>query len=114
MSSASVMAESKVSTTIKSLRRLEDDLDSLNGRVGGMKRQLAAKAQSQIESLTEKTREMAAQEADVIISKSKAEAGAESERITAAGEARLSEVKSAVDAHFESAVDDVVSTILRP
>lgn len=108
------MAESRVSGIIKSLGKLEDDLDSLNGRVGEMRRQLTVKAQSQIDYMTEKTREMAAKEAEVIINKSRAEATAESERITDTGKARLDTIKSAVDANFEGAVDDVVSTILKP
>jgi len=111
---ATVAAESNVSGIIKSLNVLEDDLDSLGGKVGDMKKQLAARTQSQIESMREKTREMAAKEAEVIINKSKAKAEAESKDIKERGEARLAEIKSAVDANFEGAVKDVVSTILKP
>ena len=112
--SASVAAESNVSGIIKSLSALEDNLDSLGGKVGDMKKQLAARAQSQIESMMEKTREMASKEAEVIINESRAAAEAESKGITERGEARLAEIKSAVDDNFEGAVKDVVSTILKP
>ena len=112
--SAPAMAESQVSEIIKSLNGLEDDLDSLNGKVGEMKKQLAIGAQTQIESLTEKTREMATKEAQAIIDESKAEAESKSKKITEAGADKLAEIKSAVDANFESAVKDVVSTILKP
>jgi len=114
VSAAGVMAESQVSGIIKSLGVLEDDLDSLNAKAGEMKKQLAIKAQSQIESMTEKTRQMATKEAEIIINKSKEKAEAESKRISDEGEAKLSEIKSSVDSNFEGAVDSVVSIILKP
>lgn len=111
---ATTVAESKVTGIIKSLSILEDDLDSLSGKAGDMKKQIASKTQLQLDSLMEKTREMATKEAEVIINESKARADAESKEITAKGEARLSEITVAVDENFESAVSDVVSTILKP
>jgi V/A-type H+-transporting ATPase subunit G/H len=47
----SSMAESKVTGIIKSLNILEDNLDSLNGKVGDMKKQLSIKAQTEIDNL---------------------------------------------------------------
>ena len=61
----SSMAESKVTGIIQSLNGLEDDLDSLNSKVADMKKQLSLKAQSEIDTLLEKTREMATKEAEV-------------------------------------------------
>ena len=107
------MAESKVTGIIKSLNGLESDLDSLNGKAADMKKQLAIKAQDEIDNLLEKTREMATKEAEVIISASKDKATAESKKIAAAGEAKLAEIQSKIDANFDEAVKNVVSTILK-
>jgi len=109
----SSMAESKVTVIIKSLNSLEDDLDSLNGKVSDMKKQLAIKAQTEIDVLIEKTREMATKEAEVIINASKEKATAESAKITQEGETKLSELQSNVDANFDEAVKHVVSTVLK-
>ena len=107
------MAESKVTGIIKSLSSLEDDLDSLNGKVADMKKQLAVKAQTEIDFLLEKTREIATKEAEVIINVSKEKATAESAKIIQAGEAKLSEIQSNIDANFDKAVKQVVSTVLK-
>ena len=66
----SSMAESKVTGIIKSLSSLEDDLDSLDGKVSDMKKQLNVKAQNEIDALLEKTQEIATKEAEVIINAS--------------------------------------------
>ncbi len=109
----SSIAESKVSGIIKSLNSLEDDLDSLNGKVDDMKKQLVVKAQTEIDVLLEKTQEMAIKEAEVIINASKEKATAESAKITQEGEVKLSELQSNVDANFDEAVKHVVSTVLK-
>ncbi len=107
------MAESKVSGIIKSLNVLEDDIDSLNGKVGEIKRQFAVKAQTEIDSLLEKTREMATKEAETMINASKEKATAESAKIAQEGESQLSEIQSKIDANFDEAVKHVVSTVLK-
>ena len=107
------MAESKVTGIIKSLNGLEDDLDSLNSKVGDMKKQLNVKAQAEIDSLLEKTREMATKEAELIINASKERATAESAKITQEGEAKLTEIQSTIDANFDEAVKHMVSTVLK-
>ena len=109
----SSVAESKVTGIIKSLNMLEDDLDSLNGRVGDMKKQLFVKAQTEIDNLLEKTREMATKEAEIIINASKEKATAESAKISQAGDAKLSEIQSNIDANFDEAVKHVVTTVLK-
>ena len=109
----SSLAESKATGIIKSLNALEDDLDSLNGKVADMKKQLSVKAQTEIDVLLEKTREIATKEAEVIINASKEKATAESAKITQEGEAKLSELQSNVDANFDEAVKHVVSTVLK-
>ena len=53
------VVESKVTGIIQSLNGLEDDLDSLTDKVGDMKKQLTVKTLSEIDTLLEKTREMA-------------------------------------------------------
>ena len=109
----STIAESKVTEIIKSLNILEDDLDSLNVKVGDMKKQLSLKAQAKIDSLLEKTREMATQEAELMINASKEEATSESAKIAQEGEAKLSEIQSKINANFDEAVKTVVSTVLK-
>jgi len=107
------VAESKVTGIIKSLNALEDDIDSLNSKVGDMKKQLSVKALSEIDNLFEKTREMATKEAEVIINASKEKATAESAKITQEGDVKLSELQSTIDGNFDEAVKDVVSTVLK-
>jgi len=107
------MAESKVTGIIQSLTGLEDDLDSLNGKVSEMKKQLSMKAQTEIDKLSEKTKDMALKEAEVIINASKEKANTESKRIAQDGEAKLSEIKSKIDSNFDEAVRHVVSTVLK-
>ena len=107
------MPESKVTGIIKTLNVLEDDLDSINSKVSDMKKQLAVKAQNEIDVLLEKTREMATKEAAVIINASKEKATTESSKITQEGEAKLSEIQSNIDANFDKAVKHVVSTVLK-
>ena len=107
------MAESKVTGIIQSLNGLEDDLDSLNSKVADMKKQLSLKAQTEIDSLLEKTKEMATKEAEVIINASKEKANAESAKIAQEGEAKLSELNSKIEGSFDEAVRHVVSTVLK-
>ncbi len=107
------MAESKVTGIIKSLNALEDDLDSLDGKVGDMKKQLSVKAITEIDSLLEKTREMATKEAEVIINASKDKATAESVKIVQEGDAKLSKIQSTIDTNFDQAVKHVMSTVLK-
>ncbi len=107
------MAESKVTGIIKSLNVLEDDIDSLNSKVGDMKKQLSVKAQNEIDALMEKTREMTTKEAEVLINASKEKATAESAKIAQEGETKLSEIQSKIDANFDEAVKHVVSTVLK-
>jgi V/A-type H+-transporting ATPase subunit G/H len=109
----SSMAESKVTGIIKSLNALEDDLDSLNSKVGDMKKQLSVKAITEIDNLLEKTREMATKEAEIIINASKDKATAESAKIVQEGDVKLSEIQSKIDANFDEAVKHVVSTVLK-
>ncbi len=107
------MAESKVTGIIKSLNILEGDLDSLHGKVSDVKKQLSIKAQSEIDVLLEKIREMATKEAEVIINTSKEKATTESAKIIQEGETKLSEIQSKIDANFDEAVTHVVSTVLK-
>ena len=107
------VAESKVTGIIKSLNGLEDDLDSLTGKVGDMKKQLNVKTLSEIDTLLEKTREMATKEAEVIINAAKEKANSESTKIAQEGDSKLSEIESNVDTNFDDMVKHVVSTILK-
>ena len=113
LSVMSSMAESKVTGIIQSLNSLEDDLDSLNIKVDDMKKQLNVKALTEIDTLLEKTREMATKEAEIMINASKEKATAESVKIAQEGEAILSKIQSNVDANFDEAVNHVVSTVLK-
>ena len=107
------VAESKVTGIIKTLNILEDDLDSLTGKVGDMKKQLNVKTLTEIDALLEKTREMATKEAEVIINAAKEKANTESAKIAQDGESKLSEIDSNVNSNFDDMVKHVVSTILK-
>ena len=80
------VAKSKVTGIIKTLNVLEGDLDSLTGKVGDIKKQLNVKTLSEIDTLLEKTREMATKEAEVIINAAKEKANAESTKIVQDGD----------------------------
>ena len=108
------MAESKVSSIVKSLGELEEDLDSLNSKVADMKKQLHVKALNKVDALLEKTRAMATKEAEDIINTAKEQATAESAKIEQAGQSKLDEIQSSTDANFDKAVDHVVLTVLKP
>ena len=107
------VAESKVTGIIKTLNVLEDDLDSLTGKVGDMKKQLNVKTLTEIDALLEKTREMATKEAEVIINAAKEKANTESAKIAQEGESKLAEIDSNVNSNFDDMVKHVVSTILK-
>ena len=109
----SSMAESKVTGIIKSLNALEEDLDSLNSKVGDIKKQLSVKAITEIDNLLEKIREMAIKEAEVIINTSKDKATIESAKIAQEGDVKLSEIQSKIGTNFDEAVKHVVSTVLK-
>ena len=107
------VTESKVTGIIKSLNALENDLDSLTGKVGDMKKQLTVKTLGEIDTLLEKTREMATKEAEVIINAAKEKANTESAKIAQEGESKLAEIDSNVNSNFDDMVKHVVSTILK-
>ena len=107
------VAESKVTGIIKTLNVLEDNLDSLTGKVGDMKKQLNVKTLTEIDALLEKTREMATKEAEVIINAAKEKANTESAKIAQDGESKLAEIDSNVNSNFDDMVKHVVSTILK-
>ena len=107
------VAESKVTGIIKTLNVLENDLDSLSGKVGDMKKQLNVKTLSEIDTLLEKTRHMATKEAEVIINAAKEKANTESVQIAQEGDSKLAEIESNVNSNFDDMVKHVVSTILK-
>ena len=107
------VAESKVTGIIKTLNVLEDNLDSLTGKVGDMKKQLNVKTLSEIDTLLEKTREMVTKEAEVMINAAKEKANTESVKIAQEGDSKLAEIESNVNSNFDDMVKHVVSTILK-
>jgi V/A-type H+-transporting ATPase subunit G/H len=107
------VAKSKVTGIIKSLNVLEGDLDSLTDKVGDVKKQLNVKTLSEIDTLLEKTREMATTEAEIIINAAKEKANAESVKIAQDGDSKLAEIESNTNANFDDMVKHVVSTILK-
>ena len=107
------VAESKVTGIIKILNVLEDDLDSLTGKVGDMKKQLNVKTLSEIDTLLGKTRDMATKEAEVMINAAKEKANSESAKIAQEGDSKLAEIESNVNSNFDDMVKHVVTTILK-
>ena len=104
----------RVDGIIKALSGLESDIDSLNLKLNDMKKQLTSKTQKEIESLMEKTQEIATKEAESIITESKSNAEAESQKILQKGEETFTKIKKNIDTNFNSAVDDVFSSVLKP
>lgn len=104
----------RVDGIIKALSGLESDIDSLNLKLNDMKKQLTSKTQKEIENLMEKTKEIATKEAESIILESKSNAEAESQKILQKGEETFTKIKKNIDTNFNSAVDDVVSSVLKP
>jgi V/A-type H+-transporting ATPase subunit G/H len=104
----------RVDGIIKALSGLESDIDSLNLKLNDMKKQLNSKTQKEIENLMEKTKEIATKEAESIITESKSNAEAESQKILQKGEETFTKIKKNIDTNFNSAVDDVVSSVLKP
>ena len=107
------VAKSKITGIIKTLNVLEGDLDSLTGKVGDVKKQLNVKTLSEIDTLLEKTREMATKEAEIIINAAKEKANTESIKIVQEGDSKLAEIESNTNANFDDMVKHVVSTILK-
>ncbi len=68
---------------------------------------------SEIDTLLEKTREMATKEAEVMINAAKEKANSESAKIAQDGDSKLAEIESNVNANFDDMVKHVVSTILK-
>ena len=68
---------------------------------------------SQIDTLLEKTRDMATKEAEVIINAAKEKANTESAKIIQEGDSKLTEIDSNVNSNFDDMVKHVVSTILK-
>lgn len=108
------VTQSKVGIMVKALNVLEEDIDSLDGTVSDMKRQLNLSAQAKYDDLMEKTRQMATAEAESIIEEARVKATAEAEKIGAQAESRLEEISADIDTGFEDAVKDAVSMILKP
>jgi len=107
------VAESKVTGIVKALSSLEDDIDSLNARVSEVQKSISSRTQSELDALGQKTREMATQEAESVISAARSRAESEAAQIAQAGESQLSETRSRIDASFDEAVEIVVSTVLK-
>lgn len=109
----STVAESQVSEIIKSLNELEDDLDSLDGKVEEMKKQLSVMTLNQINTMLEKTRDLATKEAETMINDAKEQAATQSAQIEQEGQSKLDNIQSNIDANFDKAVKYVVSTVLK-
>ena len=109
-----IMDESKVTGIVKSLNILEGDLDSLNVKVGDIKKKIVINTQTEINNLVELTAQMATKEATDIINASKDKAKTESEKIQQAGQTKVSEIQSNIDSNFDQAVKQVVSIVLKP
>ena len=108
------VADSKVSKIIKSLSELENSIDSLNEKVADIKKILASKTETELESLKSQVTQMAIKEAESLILETKAKAEQQAKKIAADGEAKLASLKSTVESKSNEAVDSVVSMILKP
>ena len=110
---ATTIAPAKVDTIIKALSGLESDIDSLNEKLGDMKKQLHQGAEKEIDKLKDQVTQMATKEAESFISEVREKAKSESQRIMTAGDLNLKDVQNKIDTKFNEAVDLVVSTVLK-
>ena len=113
MSGSETVAESRVGEIVNSLSLLEDDIDSLDAKVGDMKRNIIAKTQSEIDALLVETKKLAAKDAEIVINKAKEAATVEAAQVTTQGESKVSDMHSKINTNFDSAVKDVVSFMLK-
>jgi len=110
---AITIAPAKVDTIIKALSGLESDIDSLNEKLGDMKKLLNQKTEKEIDKLKDQVTQMATKEAETFISEVREKAKSESQRIMTAGDLNLKDVQNKIDTKFNEAVDLVVSTVLK-
>lgn len=111
-----LMSEAVVSNVegiIKTLSELEDNIDSLNGKVEEMKKKLHAKCENEIEKLREKVVEMATNESESIISQTRNTANQEAKKTLSGAEKNLAEIRKKIDTKFDEAVEHAVSSILK-
>ena len=106
-------AESRVTGIIRALSVLEDDIDSLNSRTPEAQKAISSRAQSELASLRERTRKMAAAEAESIMGAARTRAEAEAARIAQEGASRISAIQSRINDGFDEAVDIVASAVLK-
>ncbi|MDI1495992.1 MAG: hypothetical protein K8823_1300 [Cenarchaeum symbiont of Oopsacas minuta] len=104
----------KVTRILDALSKLETNLDSLESSVQDMKKSINTKAQSEIESVTEKMRKDASDRAQQLIEDARNKAKLESENITKNGQIKLKEIHARIESESASAVEYIVSTVLKP
>lgn len=107
------VAESQVAGIISALNDLEGDIDSLDGTVSDMKRQMSILVQKETDTLYEKTRAMATAEAEGIIEEARHSAEKKAAQISEKAAAQLEQLRKDIDAGFEDAVDAAVNAILK-
>ena len=107
------VAESQVAGIISALNDLEGDIDSLDGTVSDMKRQMSILVQKETDILYEKTRAMATAEAEGIIGEARRSAEKKAAQISEKAAAQLEQLRKDIDAGFEDAVDAAVNAILK-
>ncbi len=106
--------ETKVAGILGALSQLEQDLDSLESSVSDMKKSITTKTNSEIESVSIKVRQSASAKAEQIVAAAKAKAEQESDEISKNGQIKLEEIRARIKSESASAVEYVVSTVLKP
>ena len=105
-------SHSEVETIISALSELENDIDSMYGRVEEMRRRIIAHSDEEIENLKQRIITLANEEAKQIVDSTKAEAEAESEEIGEIGRANLANIRKNIKASFDATVDSIVQAVL--
>jgi vacuolar-type H+-ATPase subunit H len=105
-------SHSAVETIVSALSELENDIDTMYGRVEEMKRRIITHSDEEIEKLKQHIISIANEEAKQIVDSTKAEAEAESEKIGEIGRANLANIRKNIKASFDATVDSIVQAVL--
>jgi vacuolar-type H+-ATPase subunit H len=105
-------SHSAVETIVSALSELENDIDTIYGRVDEMKRRIITHSDEEIEKLKQHIITIANEEAKQIVDSTKAEAEAESEKIGEIGRANLATIRKNIKASFDATVDSIVQAVL--
>lgn len=92
---------------------IESSLESVETRVSDMQNSFGSKVDSESSKLFETVRNLANREADTIVKNARTKAESDSAQIKQAGADATSKIQTSIDSNFDSAVEYVVSELLK-